>query len=131
MKKKPNIFIYIFLICGVIIILFPMYLTIVTAFKTQQELTQSIFAFPESFYLGNFQEVIQKSGFVHAAINTVFVTVVSCIGVILIVPLVSYAIARNMDTKRYYKFLYFFLLIGIFVPECSGNQHSIYCQCGL
>lgn len=116
MKKKPNIFIYIFLICGVIIILFPMYLTIVTAFKTQQELTQSIFAFPESFYLGNFQEVIQKSGFVHAAINTVFVTVVSCIGVILIVPLVSYAIARNMDTKRYYKFLYFFLLIGIFVP---------------
>ena len=38
------------------------------------------------------------------------------ISVVLVVPLVSYAIARNMDQKKYYKFLYFFLLIGIFVP---------------
>lgn len=116
MKKKPNIFIYIFLVCGVILIIFPMYLTVITAFKTTEELAKSIFAFPDSLYLGNFQEVITKSGFVHAVANTVFVTVVACLGVVLVIPLVSYAIARNMDKSRYYKYLYYFLLIGIFVP---------------
>lgn len=116
MKKKPSIFVYLFLVLGVVVILYPIYLTIITAFKTRPELTQSMFAFPQSFYLGNFQEVMEKSGFWNSAFNTVFVTVVSCAGVILIVPMVSYAVARNMDRKPYYKFLYFFLLLGIFVP---------------
>lgn len=116
MKKKPGIFVYIFLICGAILIIFPMYLTVITAFKPTEELTKSIFAFPTSLYLGNFEEVITKSGFVHAAVNTVFVTAAACLGVVIVIPLVSYAIARNMDDNRYYKYLYYFLLIGIFVP---------------
>ena len=116
MKKKPNPLIYVFLILGVILIVFPMYLTVITAFKPTEELTKSIFALPSSLYLGNFVEVITKSGFVNSVINTVFVTIVACVGVVAVVPLVSYAIARNMDHKKYYKYLYYFLLIGIFVP---------------
>lgn len=116
MKKKPNPLIYVFLILGVILIVFPMYLTVITAFKHTEELTKSIFALPSSLYLGNFEEVITKSGFVNSVINTVFVTIVACVGVVAVVPLVSYAIARNMDHKKYYKYLYYFLLIGIFVP---------------
>ena len=116
MKKKPNPLVYVFLVLGAILIIFPMYLTVITAFKPTEELTKSIFAFPSSLYLGNFEEVITKSGFVNSVINTVFVTIVACVGVVVVVPLVSYAIARNMDQKRYYKYLYYFLLIGIFVP---------------
>ena len=116
MKKKPGIFVYLFLICGAALIIFPMYLTVITAFKSTEELTKSIFSFPTTLYLGNFVEVITKSGFLSSVINTVFITIAACCGVVLVVPLVSYAIARNMDHKQYYKFLYYFLLIGIFVP---------------
>ncbi len=116
MRRKPNVLVYVLLVLGAIMIIFPMYLTIISAFKPMDELTKSIFAWPSSFYLGNFKEVITKDGFAHSVINTVFITVVACVGVVLVVPLVSYAIARNMDQKKYYKFLYFFLLIGIFVP---------------
>ncbi len=116
MKKKPGIFVYLFLICGAALIIFPMYLTVITAFKSTEELTKSIFSFPTTLYLGNFVEVITKSGFLNSVINTVFITIAACCGVVLVVPLVSYAIARNMDHKQYYKFLYYFLLIGIFVP---------------
>lgn len=116
MKKKPGIFVYLFLICGAALIIFPMYLTVITAFKSTEELTKSIFSFPTALYLGNFVEVITKSGFLNSVINTVFITIAACCGVVLVVPLVSYAIARNMDQKQYYKFLYYFLLIGIFVP---------------
>lgn len=116
MRRKPNVLVYVLLVLGAIMIIFPMYLTIISAFKPMDELTKSIFAWPSSFYLGNFKEVITKEGFLHSVINTVFITVVACVGVVLVVPLVSYAIARNMDQKKYYKFLYFILLIGIFVP---------------
>ncbi len=116
MRKKPNPLVYVLLVVGVILIIFPMYLTVITAFKPMEELTKSIFAFPESFYLGNFQEVIEKSGFLSSITNTIFVTLFACVGVIAVIPLVSYAIARNMGKSRYYKFLYYFLLIGIFVP---------------
>ena len=116
MRRKPNVLVYVLLVLGAIMIIFPMYLTIISAFKPMDELTKSIFAWPSSFYLGNFKEVIIKEGFLHSVINTVLLTVVACVGVVLVVPLVSYAIARNMDQKKYFKFLYFFLLIGIFVP---------------
>ena len=116
MKKKPNPLIYVFLILGVILIVFPMYLTVITAFKPTEENRYTYSALPSSLYLGNFEEVITKSGFVNSVINTVFVTIVACVGVVAVVPLVSYAIARNMDHKKYYKYLYYFLLIGIFVP---------------
>ena len=77
MKKKPNPLVYVFLVLGAILIIFPMYLTVITAFKPTEELTKSIFAFPSSLYLGNFEEVITKSGFVNSVINTVFVTIIT------------------------------------------------------
>lgn len=116
MKKKTNPLIYVFLILGLLMILFPLYLTVITAFKTQGEITKNFFAMPESLYFGNFKDILTNSEYPRTVFNTVYITVVSCIGLILVIPMVSYAIARNMDRKRYYKILYFFLLVGIFVP---------------
>ncbi len=100
MRRKPNVLVYVLLVLGAIMIIFPMYLTIISAFKPMDELTKSIFAWPSSFYLGNFKEVITKEGFLHSVINTVFITVVACVGVVLVVPLVSYAIARIWIRKN-------------------------------
>ena len=88
---------YVLLITGMIVILYPFYLTIITALKTPQESSQSFFSFPQSFYLGN------------------LVTLVSVFLIMVLIPMCSYAIARNME-KRYYKTMYFYLLAGIFVP---------------
>lgn len=116
MRKKVNPFVYLFLVIGLILIFIPMYLTLITAFKTQGEITKNFFALPSSFYLGNFKEILADSEYPRTVFNTLYITILSCVGVILIVPPVSYAIARNMERNKYYKFLYFFLLIGIFVP---------------
>ena len=70
MRRKPNVLVYVLLVLGAIMIIFPMYLTIISAFKPMDELTKSIFAWPSSFYLGNFKEVITKEGFLHSVINT-------------------------------------------------------------
>lgn len=116
MKKKVNFLVYIFLIIGVALIIYPIFLTIITSLKTPQELSQDFFALPKGLMLDNFKEILFNSEYPRTVLNTVVITVFSSLGVVVFIPLVSYAIARNMKTRKYYKFLYFFLLMGIFVP---------------
>ena len=48
--------------------------------------------------------------------NSLIITVASIALILLLVPSVSYAIARNFD-KKYYKTIYFYLLMGLFIPS--------------
>jgi raffinose/stachyose/melibiose transport system permease protein len=109
-------FIYIFAIIGTIIVFFPIYLTIVTAFKTPAEIAKNFFMPPTSFYLENFQYILSRSAFMTYVKNSVLVTVISIALISIFTPMVSYAIARNMDHSKFYKGLYFYLLMAIFVP---------------
>ena len=47
MRRKPNVLVYVLLVLGAIMIIFPMYLTIISAFKPMDEL----FAYPPRFYV--------------------------------------------------------------------------------
>ena len=106
---------YIILGIGSLMILFPMYITFVTAFKTQQESSKSFFTLPESLYWGNFQEVIENTKFFRYTFNSL-INVVICVALILIIaPMASYGISRQAE-KKYYKFLYFYIVSGIFIP---------------
>lgn len=114
-KRIGNIFSYIFLTFGVLLILFPMYVTLVTAFKTPDEMSSNFFGLPSSLYLENFSEVIHKANFNSFVFNSVFITLFSLLGIAIFVPLVSYAIARNFK-KRYYRLIYVLFVAGAFVP---------------
>ena len=114
-KKLGNFLAYTFLTVGVFIILFPMYITIVTSMKTPDEMSSNFFGLPSSFYLQNFAEVIGKAHFGSFVFNSLFTTVFSLLGIAIFVPLVSYAIARNYK-KRYYRSIYILFVAGAFVP---------------
>lgn len=113
--KIRKAFIYIILAIGIVIIAFPLYLTVITALKTPEESARNFFAFPSSFYLGNFQQVINKANFLTYVMNSFIITGVSLLIITLILPLVSYSIARNLN-KKYYKFLFGYFTLGIFIP---------------
>ena len=114
-KKLGNLFSYVFLTVGVFIILFPMYITVVTAMKTPDEMSSNFFGLPGAFYLQNFADVIGKAHFGSFVFNSLFTTVFSLIGIAIFVPLVSYSIARNYK-KRYYRSIYVLFVAGAFVP---------------
>ena len=114
-KKLGNFLAYTFLTVGVFIILFPMYITIVTSMKTPDEMSSNFFGLPSSFYLQNFADVIGKAHFGSFVFNSLFTTVFSLLGIAIFVPLVSYAIARNYK-KRYYRSIYILFVAGAFVP---------------
>ena len=114
-KKVQNIICGLIILIGIVLIAFPMYLTIVTAFKTGKETAQNFFGLPQTFYLGNFKEVIQNNDFLVYVSNSVLITVCSLLLILVVVPLVSYAITRNME-KFYYKSIYLMFSLGIFIP---------------
>ena len=123
MKKHVNIGSLIFkivalivLIFGVLMILYPFYIMIITAFKTQAESAADFFALPATWTTDNFLGVINKSNYFMYFSNSVIITVSSIVLIFLFVPMCAYAIARNMRSRKYFKFLFYFLLCAIFVP---------------
>lgn len=113
-KTGKNLLVLLALLPGIILIIFPMYVTIVTAFKTPQESGSSFFALPSSFFLGNFISVINKSYYFRYILNTAVILLCSVIVELLIVPMAAYSIQRN--NRKYYRFLYIFIVCGLFVP---------------
>jgi raffinose/stachyose/melibiose transport system permease protein len=107
---------YLFLSLGALAIIFPIYLTVITAFKTPEEIARNFFLPPGSFYLGNMRYILIRSKFLLYVRNSLFVTVISVSLIAVFTPMVSYSIARNMDQSRLYKGFYFYFLLAIFVP---------------
>lgn len=101
---------------GLLLILFPLYLVVVNSFKTLDEAGRDFFALPQTFYLGNFAELFSNSNYWIYLKNSLFITVISMLLVLLLVPSVSFAIARNFE-KKYYKTVYYYLLMGLFIPS--------------
>jgi len=118
MKLKRLIFRilqYVVLVLGLISIAIPLYVTVITALKTQSESTANFFALPKSLYLDNFKQILSNSGFFTYVMNSVIITVVAVVGISILLPMVSFAISRNMH-KKYYRFLFIYFTIGIFIP---------------
>lgn len=118
-ERKKKAFIqflcYLLLVIGLFLILFPMYLTLVTALKSPEETSKNFFALPSSLYLENFNQVIHKANFLYYIRNSLQITVCALLGISFIVPLISYSVARNMD-RVYYKLIYVLFVSGAFIP---------------
>ena len=114
--KKGKFFLYLILTLGALLILFPMYITITTTFKTPAESAVSVVTLPKSLYLGNYATVLQDEKLYYAYGNTILITVVSLLGEMLILPPMGFALSRGMKQNRFFKGLYFFFLLGIFLP---------------
>ena len=114
--RKKNIPVYVILTLGALLILFPMYITLATTLKTSSESANSFFTLPKSLYLGNYQKVLEDSKLYYAYGNTLLVTLVSLIGEMIILPPMGFAVSRGMKDKKFFRGLYYFFLLGIFLP---------------
>jgi len=118
-KEKYNMPVTILLIVGLITIIFPLYMTIVIALKQPSEMTNSlsgILSLPKTFSLANFAEAMRVTDFWHSLFNSVCITGVTMGLSIVLHSLMGYAVARNMNQSKFYKFVYYFIVSGMFVP---------------
>ncbi|NRR75227.1 carbohydrate ABC transporter permease [Tetragenococcus halophilus] len=106
----------ILLFIGSLAILFPLYITIITSFKSSEELaSNSLLSLPETWSFQNFADVIEMTNFFRALWNIIIITVPTVILVILLHSLIGYVIARNMK-KRWVKWIYYYIISAMFVP---------------
>lgn len=116
---KSNILMTILLVLGTVTILFPLYMTIVIAFKSPSEMTNDIhgaLSLPQSFSLDNFAEAMRVTDFWHSLGNSIIITAATIILSLVIHSMAGYAIGRNMNRKKGFKMIYFYIVSGMFVP---------------
>ena len=114
-----NVLVTVLLFFGCLTILFPLYMTIIIAFKNPSEMTNDVsgaLAFPSSWKLDNFKEAMEVTDFWHTLGNSLLITVATIVLALLIHSLAGYVIGRNMARKKGYRFIYFYIVSGMFVP---------------
>ncbi len=118
-KKRTNWPVTILLILGLITIAFPLYMTVVIAFKQPSEMTNSIsgiLSLPQHFSLDNFAQAMEVTDFWHSLGNSLLISIVTVVLSVVLHSLMGYAIGRNKAHSKFYKFVYLFVVSGMFVP---------------
>ncbi len=113
-ERTKNILIQALLILNAFIMLYPLLVMILSAFKTNAELFASPFALPESFALTNAARVWNETSFVRYLLNSVLVTTASVSVIIVFATMAAYAIARY--PFRLSSLVFMFFLSGLMVP---------------
>jgi raffinose/stachyose/melibiose transport system permease protein len=113
-ERTKNFLIQALLILNAFIMLYPLLVMVLSAFKTNAELFASPFALPDSFALTNAARVWQETSFVRYLLNSVAVTTASVITIIVFGTMAAYAIARY--PFRLSGLVFMFFLSGLMVP---------------
>lgn len=116
--KKDRIFdtiLFVILILGAIIILFPLLWMVMTALKTTQEVAKyPLTLFPEEFHFENFAVAWSKAPFTQYTLNTLFLVFVNMIGAVFVNSLIAYAFAKMRFPGR--DFLFTIILATMMIP---------------
>lgn len=115
---KTNRTVMVLLILGLSTIIFPLYMTVVIAFKQPSEMTNSIsgiLSLPKVWSLNNFREAMEVTDFWNSLKNSLVISVLTVGLSILIHSLMGYTLGRN-KSSRFYNFIYLFIVSGMFVP---------------
>ena len=117
--KAVNNVINILLAIGCLTILFPIYMTIVIAFKKPSEMTNDVagaLGLPASWSFDNFAEAMRVTDFWRSLGNSLLLTGVTVIICILLHSLAGYVIGRKMAKLKFFKVSDFYMVSGMFVP---------------
>lgn len=116
--EKSNKWVLVLLILGLSTIIFPLYMTVVIAFKQPSEMTNSIsgiLSLPKVWSLNNFREAMRVTDFWNSLKNSLLISVLTVGLSVLLHSLMGYTLGRNKSSK-FYNFVYLFIVSGMFVP---------------
>jgi raffinose/stachyose/melibiose transport system permease protein len=106
-----------------LIYLVPLYIAVVNAFKTYNEVLLSPLRPPAQITFENFVEAFNASNIFGLYRTSIYITVVSVLLLIVLSSMAAYIIARRTGTV--YKCLYVFSLAGIMIPPVVTLVPSI------
>ncbi len=99
-------------------VVYPIFLMIISSFKTTREIFRDPFALPESWSFANYVEAWGAGNFSSYFFNSVFVTSVALVIVLVLGSLAAYPLGRYAFRGRSWLMLYF--LAGLMLPVRLG-----------
>lgn len=105
---------YIVLGIWTLLVLAPIYLMVVNSFKPSMEIFMSPFALPSEFTLDGFNMVVEEGNFITYLFNSVLITTLSIVGVMLLAALASYALVYWESTAA--RVISVIFLLGLMIP---------------
>ena len=114
MKRRPSRSLIAAAIC--LVQLVPLYITLMVALKPQTDLS-SYWAWPDEPAPGNFLEAIESGHLLRAGINTLVITAVSTILVVVVGAMAAYPLARHRS--RLNAVVNIFVLSILMIPALS------------
>lgn len=105
---------YIFLILFLLIYLSPLVLVVLNAFKRYDEIMTDVLALPQQFTFENIQVVFENMKYPAAFLNTLIVTVVGTLGIVVFGSMAGYKMARVKT--RYSKICFMLCITPMMIP---------------
>ncbi|MBB6733329.1 carbohydrate ABC transporter permease [Cohnella zeiphila] len=113
-RRFHDILIFAVTLAVAIVFFFPIFFNLMSAFKSNPEIMRDAIAFPKSFYLDSFKYLLTETDFPRSIVNSVILTAVSIVFMVLVIPMAGYAIERSNAKWTNYAFVYF--LAGMMIP---------------
>lgn len=114
-EKKNRLLTLLLLLLAVVCIFGPLYMTVVIALKSPQEMSH-VLALPRHIQWSNFEKAWDMTDYPRKFSNTLFITLVNLIFTVFTNAMASYAIARNRKKSRFFNFLYYYFISAMFIP---------------
>lgn len=133
--RLSNLFPYIVLIGYSLVAIFPIFLIVINSFKDRRDLFRVPYQPPiwftldggfqliNNFTLEGYQTVFERSQIFMYFGNSIFITVVSLVVIMLIGAMVSFAFSEYLFPGN--RLLYLFLVLGVMIPIRLGTVSMI------
>jgi raffinose/stachyose/melibiose transport system permease protein len=116
-KERTSPLTAVIMIPVALIVALPLYYIVVNTFKTQEEMSSSPFALPTQLFLDNYATVFGTVPLVQSFANTLFVTVLSLLLMLLIGSMAAYGMI--IGNTRFNRWFGAALILGFIIPTQS------------
>lgn len=119
LEQRTNWVLTVVLILGTLTVFFPLYMAVIIAFKQPSEMTNDIagaLSLPAHWSLDNFRQAMEVTDFWHSLGNSLLITLSTIALSIIIHSIAGYVIGRAMSRKKSFRFMYLYIVSGMFVP---------------
>lgn len=108
-RRVGSALIFLFLLLGAVVMLFPIYMGLLNSVKTQSEMLTNILSFPKELQWGNYPNAFKKIHFFRSLGNTIQIAGVGLIGIIVCASLAGYKLSRTKGKLSASIFAFFIL----------------------
>jgi raffinose/stachyose/melibiose transport system permease protein len=114
MKNIGKLSTEISLFLGAILFLSPVYIMFVNSFKTREEMYENVLALPKEFSFEYYLGAIEKMKFMTAFSNSMFITIVSVVFIIVLSSMTGWMLARTNNTLS--KIIFMTFIATMLIP---------------